>query len=152
MIKALSVTLCFILCFYGVNGVAHEESTPLGEWLVKDQTAHIRIIACNQGLWGMISWAKDPGRDEHNPDIAKRLRPVIGMPILLGMQRKNDNEWDGNIYNADNGKTYKGSIALKAANVLHVEGCVLGVLCGGEDWTRFTFPSHVPDINCGQAK
>ena len=74
------------------------------------------------------------------------------MPILLGMQVGKAGEWDGNIYNSDNGKTYQGSIALKSDDIVHVEGCVLGILCGGEDWTRIAPQHDLPEITCKQAE
>lgn len=112
----------------------------MGEWLVKDRTAHIRIANCNGKLWGTISWAEKPGTDENNPDPTKRSRSVLGMPILLGMQADIDSraKWKGDIYNADNGKTYHGSITLASIDTLHVEGCFWSILCGGENWIRLT--------------
>jgi uncharacterized protein (DUF2147 family) len=41
----------------------------------------------------------------------------------------------GKIYNADDGKTYAGSVILLRSGNLNVQGCV-GALCAGEDWPR----------------
>ncbi len=117
------------------SGAALGQS-PVGEWLVEDGTAHIRIVSCGGPLWGVIAWTKDtPGKDENNPDPAKRSRSVMGMPILINM-KQGKSQWDGEVYNAENGKTYTANISLKSADVLRIEGCVLGFLCGGEDWKR----------------
>jgi uncharacterized protein (DUF2147 family) len=117
------------------------DQAPEGEWRVKDGNAYIRIAACNKKLWGVISWVQDPDTDKHNPDAARRDRPVLGIPVLLGLQPEKSGRWLGDIYNADNGKIYKGSVRLKSENVLRVEGCVLhGLICGGEDWTRLETP------------
>jgi uncharacterized protein (DUF2147 family) len=111
---------------------------PVGEWLVEDGTARIAIDNCDNHLWGVISWEKGPpGVDTENPDPALKARPTMGMPILLGMEQKKPNEWDGEIYNSDNGKKYSSTVSLKAPNTLHVQGCVLGILCGSQDWTRY---------------
>ena len=117
---------------------------PTGEWLVKDATARIKIDNCDDGLWGVVSWEKEPGVDEHNPDASKRTRPTLGMPVLLGMKPGEAGRWDGDVYNAENGKTYTSHISLVSADVLRVEGCVLGFLCGGEEWTRFQPPKEPP--------
>ena len=62
------------------------------------------------------------------------------MPILLGMVANADgSKWEGEIYNSQNGKTYNAKISLSSPDVLRVEGCVLGFLCGGQNWKR-----HVP--------
>lgn len=134
-----------------------------GEWLVKDQTARIGIAPCppapgvapaatrpgvatpppavtpNTPLCGNIVWTKTPGgTDENNPDPAKRSRPVMGLEILLAMKQTGPNKWEGSVYNAENGKTYKAAMSLEGADALRMEGCIMGgFLCGGETWTRF---------------
>jgi len=117
-----------------------------GEWLVKERTALIRIVDCAGALWGIVSWESDPGTDAKNPDPAKRSRPILGMPILLAMKPDGPNRWAGSIYNSENGKTYSGSISLLDSGVLRIRGCILGFLCGGENWTRAEpAPNQVPD-------
>jgi uncharacterized protein (DUF2147 family) len=108
-----------------------------GEWLVEDGVAQIRIVNCDNAFWGVVSWEKDPsGRDTENPDPSKRNRPTLGMPTLLDMRATASGKWKGKVYNAEDGQTYDASITLRDANTLHIEGCVLGFLCGGENWTR----------------
>jgi len=124
-------------------GAAHAAEIP-GEWLVKEGVATIRIADCNGHLWGVVASEKTPGGvDSKNPDKAKRSRPTLGMPVLLDMQRDEDEKgkWNGHIYNAKDGKTYESSIKLSSPNELKVEGCVLGFLCGGETWTRVAEPA-----------
>jgi uncharacterized protein (DUF2147 family) len=117
---------------------------PIGEWLVKDGVARIKIDNCGEGLWGVVAWEKEPGVDEHNPDASKRSRPTLGMPVLLDMKSTEPGRWDGEVYNAENGKTYTSHISLPSPDVLRVEGCVLGFLCGGENWTRVSAPVAAP--------
>ena len=114
-----------------------EAQSPIGEWRVADGGAHIRIVDCSGALWGVVSWEKTPGRDSENPDPAKRQRPTLGMPVLLHMTPGDRPErWEGEVYNAENGRTYDASITLRGPQVLRVEGCALGIFCGGENWTR----------------
>jgi len=110
---------------------------PTGEWLVANGDAHIRIDDCNGVLWGIISWERDPGGlDEHNPNPAERNRPLLGSRVLLAMRPSRPGRWDGEVYNAENGKTYTSHLSLASPDVHRIEGCVLGFLCGGENWTR----------------
>lgn len=111
---------------------------PSGDWLVAKRYAIIRIANCGGQIWGIVSWALRPELDKNNPDPSKRSRPTLGMPVILGMTMSKPQEWSGEIYNSRDGRTYDASISLSKPDVLHVEGCVLGVLCGGEDWTRVT--------------
>ncbi len=110
---------------------------PAGEWMVADGTAQIRIEPCADALWGVISWTKQPGFDGNNPDPAKRSRPIVGVPILRALKLTGDNRWEGEVYNAQNGKMYSVNVSLVSDDVLKIQGCVFGGLfCGGENWTR----------------
>ncbi len=117
---------------------------PIGEWRVADGTANIRIVDCGGALWGVVSWEKTPGRDVNNPDPVKRSRPTLGMPVLLNMKHGQPGRWQGKVYNAENGRSYDASIALRNPDTLHVEGCALGILCGGEDWRRVAQANPAP--------
>lgn len=125
----------------GTGAVSHA-ATPAhaaveGEWRVADGTAQVRIVPCGDTLVGAISWEKQPGFDSQNPDEAKRKLPILGLPILRHLRAEPTDRWVGEIYNADNGKLYDGSISLVAPDRLHIEGCLIsGVMCGGEDWSR----------------
>ena len=110
---------------------------PTGEWLVADRDARIRLEPCGGALCGVLVWTKQPARDVHNPDPAMRNRPLLGVPILTGLRPAGPNAWQGQAYNADDGRTYDVKLALKGPDTLRVEGCVLGgLICQGEDWTR----------------
>jgi uncharacterized protein (DUF2147 family) len=109
---------------------------PTGEWLVAKQYARIRIVDCDGRLWGVVAWEATPGIDRKNPDPNLRNRPTLGMPILLGMKPGRDNKWEGEIYNSEDGHTYSAKISLADPNTLRVQGCFLGFLCGGENWSR----------------
>jgi uncharacterized protein (DUF2147 family) len=120
-------------------------ATAVGEWLVADKTAKIGIAPCveeerKDALCGNIVWTlTPPGLDEKNPDPEKRSRSVLGIEILQAMKPTAPNRWEGSVYNAQNGKTYKAVITLENPDALKLEGCVLGgLLCGGETWTRVT--------------
>jgi uncharacterized protein (DUF2147 family) len=119
-------------------------SDPTGEWLVAEKVARIQIVSCEGSLWGVVSWEMQPGTDSKNPDPTLRARPTLGMPVLLGMNQTKANQWDGQIYNSENGKTYSANISLIDPDTLRVRGCVLGFLCGGENWTRVQPPATNP--------
>ena len=107
-----------------------------GNWWVHDKQARIRITNCDGAMWGVISWEEKPGVDSHNPDPVKRGRPMLGVPIILGMTPSGANKWSGSIYNSAFGQTVSGTIALSEPDTLRITGCVVGFLCGGENWTR----------------
>lgn len=118
------------------------DAEPHGLWLTQKGDAKIRISRCGPRICGTITWLKDPidsatGRpqvDDKNPDPGKRRRPIIGLR-MLSMAPSGAGKWSGAIYNADDGKTYSGSVLERSANAVDVEGCV-AVFCGSERWTR----------------
>jgi len=111
---------------------------PTGDWMVADQVANIRVAECNGSMWGVVAWEKTPGgRDVNNPDVALQSRPTLGMPILIDMKKKaGADHWEGQVYNAKDGKSYSSTIKPVGSDKLEIQGCVLGFLCGGETWTR----------------
>ena len=141
----------FLAAALALVGAPALAADPTGNWLVKDQTAIIRIAPCADALCGTIAWTSQPGLDENNPDPSKRNRPIVGTQILLGMKPAGGgtggtggasgtggaggNRWDGEIYNPENGKTYSGHVILLSPDLLRIEGCLL-IFCGGENWTR----------------
>jgi uncharacterized protein (DUF2147 family) len=111
---------------------------PTGDWRVADGEANIRIAQCNGAMWGVVSWERDAGgRDVNNPDVSKKNRPFLGMPILLDMKKKpGADQWEGQVYNAKDGKLYSSTITPTGPDQMEIRGCFLGFLCGGETWTR----------------
>ena len=111
---------------------------PTGDWRVADGVANVRVAQCNGGMWGAVSWEKQPGgRDENNPDASKKNRPTLGMPTLINMKKlPGAEQWEGQVYNAKDGQMYSATITPVGTDQLEIKGCVLGILCGGETWTR----------------
>ena len=129
-----------ILTLMTGNALAAEPS-PLGDWLVKDGYANIRIDICAGKLWGIVVWEKEPGLDTENPDPAKKSRPTLGMPVLMGLVPTKPNRWEGEIYNSQNGKMYSANISMIDDNTLELEGCLFtNFMCLGQKWTRVKTP------------
>ena len=114
-----------------------------GVWLTQAGDARVRISKCGGGICGVIVGLKQPidpatGKpqiDDKNPNPALAKRPIIGLPLFSGMHATGPGKWSGQIYNADDGSTYASNVSVTGTDTLRVEGCV-GMLCGGETWTR----------------
>ena len=121
---------------------------PIGLWLIADGTAKVRIFPCGEAICGTVAWLSEPldaetGRpqtDKLNVEPHLRSRPMLGVSVILSMQRRSeDNKWIGRIYNPDDGKTYQASIEMLDGSRLKVEGCetVLSAMwCDAQIWTR----------------
>ena len=122
---------------------AQAEGEVSGIWLTQAGDAKVRVSKCGGGICGVVVWLRDPidratGRpavDDKNPNPALAKRPMIGLPLFMGMHPSGPDKWSGQIYNADDGSTYVSNVSLAGPDTLRVEGCV-GPLCGGESWTR----------------
>ena len=138
------LSLAILAVLLGAPGAKAQATGEVGGiWLTQAGDAKVRISKCGGGICGVIVWLKDPidaptGKpavDDKNPNPSLRKRPMIGLPLFSGMRPAGPNKWSGQIYNADDGAVYASSISLSGPDLLRVEGCV-GVLCGGETWTR----------------
>jgi len=46
-------------------------------------------------------------------------------------------KWSGQVYNAEDGKTYSGSLTFSGGGSLQLQGCALGgLVCKGQTWTK----------------
>lgn len=129
---------------------AQQVGDPVGEWLVEDGSARIKVVSCpgavNQPptLWGVIWAEKTPGTDSRNPDPSQKNRPMLGVPILIGMRQTEANLWNGKIYDATRGSLFDSKISISRSDMLEVRGCVAGIFCGGQDWKRVTGTNTPP--------
>jgi uncharacterized protein (DUF2147 family) len=129
-----------ILSLCSVSALGADASV-IGDWLVKDGYGHIRIDNCGGKMWGIVAWEKEPGFDNENPDPAKKGRPLLGTPVLMGLApAKEPGKWTGEIYNSQNGKMYGATISLADENTLDLEGCLVWPLCQTQKWTRVKTP------------
>jgi uncharacterized protein (DUF2147 family) len=119
---------------------------PTGAWLTRNGESKVAMSKCGEALCGTIVALKQPNdpatgqpkTDSHNPDAAKRARPIIGTMIVFNMLPSGTpDKWNGQVYNPEDGKTYSGSITLRSVNELDLQGCVAGGLfCKTQTWTR----------------
>ena len=115
-----------------------------GTWLTGDKEGQVRIVNCGGALCGNLVWLKEPndpatGRpktDKHNADASKQSRPLLGVPVVLAMKPSGPGQWSGQVYNAEDGKTYSGSFTLTGPDTADLKGCVLSILCKSQTWTR----------------
>ena len=122
-----------------------QQGAPLeGEWLTKDGTTKVRFDRCDGSPCGRIVWLREPidpatgqaRRDGKNENAALRDRPLVGLLLMANLTQDSPTAWSGALYNPQDGRTYRGSLKRLDANKLELSGCVLGIICKSETWTR----------------
>ena len=134
---------------------AHAQSLQ-DEWWTPGFSARVKLAPCvdknadknadksgdkaDDKLCGNIVWAWDD-----QPIGAADKRPLVGQRIIIGMKADKPNadkapaeknkSYSGDIYNPQDGHTYKATMRLKSANTLVVAGCVL-FICREQIWRR----------------
>src|SRR5688572_2423446 len=135
--------IVIIAALLAASPVSAQGFEPTGVWLTEKGDARIKVTKCGSGICGVVVGLKDPidratGQpqvDDKNPNPALRDRPMVGVSLFIGMRPSAPGKWSGQIYNADDGGTYVSHVTFAGGDALRVEGCV-GMICGGETWTR----------------
>ena len=121
----------------GGPALAQTAEDAFGVWLNPENQSNVEFNKCGEGLCAKITKVSDGQKtDDKNPDAAKRNRPVVGLVIMEGAKKSGANTWSGTLYNRADGKSYSGTVTVKAKNSLDLSGCVALVVCRTTTWTR----------------
>lgn len=125
---------------------AASPADPSGTWSTEDGRARIRLERCGAGqqrICGYIVWMKDPlddrgqpVRDSYNPDTSKRARNVLGHQLIMGLKPTPEGWFDGDIYNAEDGRSYSVMLWRDSSDRLKLRGCMLKLLCQTQTWKQ----------------
>jgi len=129
--KAISLAVLGLLA---TTGFALADD-PSGTWRLDNGKVTVKVRQCGGEVCANIVALKEPTYQDGTPKIDKynknpslRNRPLIGLSVLSDMKPTGDNSWAGNIYNADDGKTYSATMTLSGAT-MKLKGCVAGIFC-----------------------
>ena len=120
-----------------------EDGVP-GRWVTPGVSAVVELAPCTGAstLCGTIRWLWDAvdekGRsrlDAQNADANLRSRPLLGLAILSDLKPARGGGWEGQIYNPEDGQTYRATLRRRGADALLVEGCVL-FICQKQIWRK----------------
>ena len=139
MRKIATVAATLLLGASMASGVAPAQTAEdaFGVWLNPENQSNVEFYRCGEGLCAKITKVSDAQKtDDKNPDPAKRNRPIVGLVIMEGAKRSGANTWSGTLYNRADGKSYSGTVTVKAKNSLDLSGCVALVVCRTTTWTR----------------
>lgn len=98
---------------------------PWGIWVRETSGTSFDFYNCAGKLCAKVI---DVGKPEE--------KKAIGTVILRNAVLDKEGVWRGEIYNTEDGKTYKGGVKLEKADELTLEGCLISFLCKSETWMR----------------
>src|ERR1700689_120073 len=111
-VRVASAAVCFSIGLSLLAIAPARAADALGTWYTADKDSQVRITNCGGALCGALGWLQEPidtatGRPKtrkNNADAGKQSRPLLGVPIVLGMKPSGTpDQWSGNVYNASDG-------------------------------------------------
>lgn len=133
--------LCVALAAASLIATPVFAADPIGLWQTPTRSGQVEISKCGASLCGRLVSSEglkaDPAlKDVNNSNASLRGRALKGLTILTGFSG-GPQEWTGgSIYNAEDGKTYSGTITMDGDSTLKLRGCVVVPLCKTQAWTR----------------
>ena len=138
-----------------------EETNPVfGVWLTDGGKSKTHVSKCDEGLCSEIIWLEEslnsegaPLTDDINPNPDEKGRPIIGIKILDNLIQTERYEWEGQIYNPEDGNTYLAYVTLIKPDVLRVKGCLsMGWPCRSKFWRKLDEePPAQPELHIADA-
>jgi uncharacterized protein (DUF2147 family) len=114
------------------------ETAVLGRWLTHTGNVEIEIAPCGEALCGKVVKVLANNSMSRPGEVAPaESRATLGMTILKDFVSSGKGEWQGEIYDRENAKTYSCKMSLQAQDQLTVRPYVLLPLFGRTlIWTR----------------
>ena len=106
-------------------GDAASAAEPYGLWVRPSTGTQVRFYDCGGKLCGKIVAVTQEARKKE-----------LGIVIMHRAAKTGDNKWEGDLLDAETGKIYSGVATLEGRARSTLKGCVMGILCKGETWTR----------------
>src|SRR5207248_11217724 len=124
--------LLVALCAVALAAAAQPAASPEGRWLTEKKHGIVEVYRCaaDGTLCGRLVWFQiEPGSpntqgvDLHNPDPARRNRPLCGLVFMTGFKLAEPSVWeDGTLYDPETGISYCGTIKLQPYGMLRHRG------------------------------
>jgi uncharacterized protein (DUF2147 family) len=121
----------------GFPAMAVAGDDPAGSWRDNEKGSIIKVYECGGGMCAQVIKPYEPqAKDINNPNPALRDRAIAGLTIMNGAKKSGGNVWKGMLYNAEDGKSYSGSMTLVSDSVLEMRGCAFSIFCQTRGFTR----------------
>ena len=109
-------------------------ASPLeGLWTNPKGNVIVRIAPCGTQLCGRVVNASSGAKAK----AAKQgTQPLVGRVMLSDLAPSGHNRWKGKVFVPRVGRSVTGNLSLSGPKRLNVQGCLAGVVCKSQSWTR----------------
>jgi len=112
------VLLVFAFIAGAASAQANAAADPRGRWITASGNLEVEIAACGAALCGTVTRVLGNRSMEAGSGEMKAVdeRPALGMKLLSEFVASDGEQaWAGQIYNRENGKTYRCRMSLSTA-------------------------------------
>jgi uncharacterized protein (DUF2147 family) len=96
--------------------------SPNGSWLTESGNLEVGVAPCGPALCGKVVRvvANNAMSPSSQPASDTAAGSALGLEILQGFKPTGDGEWEGQIFNRDNGQTYSCIMKVASADTLSI--------------------------------
>jgi uncharacterized protein (DUF2147 family) len=133
--------MSMIVALAGLLAGTQAPADVVGRWKTESRNGVVEITRCGPSICGRLVSsdgirASPQLKDAKNKDAAQRSRTLKGVMLIWGFTGSGGEWTGGQIYNPEDGKTYKSTVTLENPTTLKVRGCIFVPLCKTQRWTR----------------
>lgn len=106
-----------------------------GQWANPTRSVTVRIAPCGPSLCGRVIAASAAARAKAAAAGTPRL---VGTELMSQLTPVGRGLWQGEFFVPDRNIRAPGELRQLGPRVIEIEGCVGGLLCKSQQWTRVT--------------
>jgi uncharacterized protein (DUF2147 family) len=107
--------------FFLGGAAAAQPGTPFGRWTTDNGNLEVEIAKCGEAICGtVVKVLANRSMSGSGEMVAADNRDPLGMVILKNFTPSSEGEWQGEIYNRENAKTYSCKLSLENPDQLIV--------------------------------
>jgi uncharacterized protein (DUF2147 family) len=95
-----------------------------GRWIPASGNVIVEVAPCGEALCGtIVEILSNMSMSEIGKELPADV-PGVGTQVLIGLEPSGEGEWQGQIFNRENGKTYNCNVGLPSSDKMTVHGYV----------------------------
>ena len=114
-------------------GTADAQTQPTGVWRNPANSVHVRIQPCGSNICGTVVWASPRAQQKAR---AAGTGNLIGAQLFREFRQAGGSAWSGRVFVPDRNRTVSGTLRPRDRNSVVASGCLMGLVCRSQVWTR----------------